>query len=258
MSGEMCKDNFCNSKFVHSIQDGCCIGQIELTITINQRILTYTVTNTGTMNLCNDILICSKLFGKTRIDNKYLSYKDSVSVTKNMNDIKFPMVIEYEKAAAFTCHKEGLYLASHEFCISFQNGDVPPNPNPAGFAILDHDLYSEPTLTSTKSVTVSIYNSPYSTMDLENVEFIIPFNTVFSETSLIDTDSTNRVTSLEVVPDGLLVKADRIPIRSGISIVFRFDTALPEVTLPISFKINTSTPVIEYTNWFNKSIDIIT
>lgn len=60
----------------------CNIARINLTVSFNNNIATFRITNTGTMNLCGEFMICSKIIEQINICGDFLTEGSFIEITK--------------------------------------------------------------------------------------------------------------------------------------------------------------------------------
>lgn len=116
-------DDLCDSRNEY-VDSFCCsscnMARIKLELkTVNGRVV-FRVTNTGTVNLCNDIFVCSYYFGKLKIDNELLlpnEYVESGEQEYKLSDKNRNQKhddYEKEKARAYTKVAKKKFVYSNE------------------------------------------------------------------------------------------------------------------------------------------------
>lgn len=102
---------------------GTCLGMIDLKIQIEKTAprrmsFKYTITNTGTLDFCQDIHICSEKFGKICLDRDVFGSGMSLSVEKTLDLVDFDERNVVDSATAFARVDEFNWVKSEKLRVS--------------------------------------------------------------------------------------------------------------------------------------------
>lgn len=206
--------NLCNkkNKFKKFYDNGNCnIAKISLNLKLNERDLIYTITNTGTVALCNDFYICSKLYRKKlKIENKLLLENEVISITMSLNDIKDSQINETEITRAYIKIKECIYICSDSIEFKFENGDGQNDVNQlinvnldgtiGGVYITKSISIQHNTLLKISTVFCSMVNNGNSESDASNVRFTLGYGGIITNNLIF---RRNNISKFQFVKDSI-------------------------------------------------------
>lgn len=210
----MC-DNICDkeNKYVDSLCcGGCKVARLKLELNHRNGKVVYRVINSGTVNICRDVFVCSYYFGKIKIKNELLLPNESLETEeldyvlsyKNEKQGTFWAEVDKEKARAFTevsCKK---FIYSNEIDEVIELGvDLTP--------IIDHNQIDNDVF----SITVGVTNSLLSSGPAKNVKFTIPLYGRMLE-NLVSYSGNGKVT---VTLEGNIITGHVDTLEKGESLI---------------------------------------